>query len=165
MNILALNAGSTSLKFGLFDLALEPRLAGSLDWSGGGRRGAVFSLRPRHGPPETRRVDAGDDATATAVVLEAVAAAMRGEPLAAVGHRIVHGGAEFSRSARVDAAVKAAIGRLGALAPLHNPPALRVLEAAETALAGVPEVAVFDTAFFARLPLSAIVYPVPFAWY
>ena len=165
MTILALNAGSTSLKFGLFDAAREPLLAGAIDWSGGRRREAGLTLRPRHGPPQVSVVDAGDDATATALALQWAAAARHGEAIAAVGHRVVHGGTEFSRSVRVDAAVKAAIGRWGALAPLHNPPALRVIEAAETALPGVPQVAVFDTAFFAALPLSAVVYPVPFEWY
>src|SRR5262249_12889237 len=76
-----------------------------------------------------------------------------------------HGGAEFRGSVRIDAGVKAALQRLIELAPLHNPPALKAIEAAEAALPGVPQVAVFDTAFHATLPPAAFVYPVPYEWY
>jgi len=168
VNTLALNAGSTSLKFGLFDEGPEPRLAGDLDWSGGNRQAATLTLRPRQGGFHSSKVALPDDATATACVVGAAvtAAASAGvAPIAVVGHRVVHGGAEFGQSTRIDQRVKCAIARLGPLAPLHNPTALRVIEAAEAALPGVPQVAVFDTAFFARLPLPAIVYPVPFEWY
>ena len=167
MTILALNAGSTSLKFGLFDAASEPLLAGDIDWAVGDRRQATLTLRPRGAEVVSSRVAVGDDAAATAcaVAAAAKAAATHGEAIGLVGHRVVHGGAEFLESTRIDGRVKAAIAALGLLAPLHNPAALRVIEAAEVALPGIPQVAVFDTAFFARLPLPAILYPVPFEWY
>ena len=88
-----------------------------------------------------------------------------GHNIAAVGHRVVHGGAVFHSSVRIDAGVKKSLAELSELAPLHNPPALAAMEAAEAALPGVPQVAVFDTAFFARLPPQAFVYPLPYEWY
>ena len=88
-----------------------------------------------------------------------------GSTVAVVGHRVVHGGAVFRESVRIDQGVKAAIGRLAELAPLHNPPALEAIEAAESALPGAAHVAVFDTAFFASLRPDAYVYPLPYEWY
>ena len=61
--------------------------------------------------------------------------------------------------------VKAAIAGLGPLAPLHNPPALKAIEAVESLLPGVAQVAVFDTAFFAELPPKAYLYPLPYEYY
>jgi acetate kinase len=85
--------------------------------------------------------------------------------IGAVGHRVVHGGETYRQSVRIDAAVQAEITRLAALAPLHNPPALAGIEAAQRALPQVPQVAVFDTAFHATLEPAAYLYPVPYAWY
>lgn len=83
--------------------------------------------------------------------------------LAAVGHRVVHGGA-FTHSVRITPEVRARIAALAELAPLHNPPSLETLAAAEVALPGVPHVAVFDTAFHASLPPHAFTYPLPHSW-
>ena len=85
--------------------------------------------------------------------------------VAAVGHRVVHGGAEFADAVRVTADVKNVISRFAPLAPLHNPPALRLIEVAEALLPGVPQIAAFDTAYFAALPPEAHVEPVPYEWY
>jgi acetate kinase len=84
--------------------------------------------------------------------------------VAAVGHRIVHGGARFRDPTVVDDEVIAAIGALTALAPLHNAPALAALAEARQALPQVPHVAVFDTAFHATLPDEAATYAVPARW-
>src|SRR5205085_682533 len=83
--------------------------------------------------------------------------------LAAVGHRVVHGG-PFTSSVRITPEVRSRIDRLADLAPLHNPPSLETLAAAEAELPGVPHVAVFDTAFHATLPPEARTYPVPESW-
>jgi acetate kinase len=82
----------------------------------------------------------------------------------AAGHRVVHGGARFREAVVVDAAVREAIGELEAIAPLHNAPALAGIEEAERALPGVPQVAVFDTAFHATIPEEAATYAVPRRW-
>jgi acetate kinase len=79
----------------------------------------------------------------------------------AVAHRIVHGGTRYRRPCLMDAAVLAAIGDASPLAPLHNPVALAVVDAVATHLPAVPQVAVFDTGFFANLPDVARGYAVP----
>jgi acetate kinase len=83
--------------------------------------------------------------------------------LAAVGHRIVHGG-QFTSSVRITPEIRARIAALADLAPLHNPPSLATLAAAEAESPTVPHVAVFDTAFHATLPPEAYTYPIPDKW-
>jgi acetate kinase len=82
-----------------------------------------------------------------------------------VGHRVVHGGNEFEKSTLVTPEVKLAISRMAVLAPLHNPANLEGIEVLERMLPGVPQVAVFDTAFHRHMPLEAMVYPGPYNWF
>ena len=82
----------------------------------------------------------------------------------AVGHRIVHGGSEYSQPTRIEPAVEERLERLSELAPLHNPPALRFVEAALALRPEVPNVACFDTAFHATLPPEASTYALPADW-
>jgi acetate kinase len=171
MGILVINAGSSSLKFGLFEAdTCEPLLAGEIDWAEGDREQARFTLRPRNGHPVTSSLAAPDDFTAAKSAINAALAAGSPGPsgisnITLVGHRVVHGGAEFRDSMLIDGKVKAAIAGFNKLAPLHNPSALKAIEAAETLLPGVPQVAVFDTAFFAQLPPKAYLYALPYEYY
>ncbi|HEY5841323.1 MAG TPA: acetate kinase, partial [Mycobacterium sp.] len=80
--------------------------------------------------------------------------------LAAVGHRVVHGGPDLYRPTVVDDALVARLEELSALAPLHNPPAILGIEVARRALPQVPHIAVFDTAFFHDLPPAAATYAI-----
>jgi acetate kinase len=170
MSILVFNAGSSSLKFGLFDAeARRALVSGGIDWADGDRRHAKLVLLAEPDRQLRATVSAPDDQTAARLAIGSLeeADAGRREPSAAievVGHRVVHGGVEFAGSTRIDARVKAGIARLAELAPLHNPPALEAIHAAEAALPGAVQVAVFDTAFYARLPPRAYVYPVPYQW-
>jgi acetate kinase len=90
--------------------------------------------------------------------------ALEAGTLAAIGHRVVHGGERFQAPARIDAEVCAAIRELAPLAPLHNPANLVGIEVCLEAFPGVPQVAVFDTAFHQTLPPHAFRYAVPEAW-
>lgn len=163
MSILVINAGSTSLKFGVFDAeAREALVSGSIDWPQGDRERAALSLHTPGIPPVRATVSVPTGQAAAACALAAV---QRDFAISLVGHRVVHGGAQFASSRRIDAAVKSAIANLSRLAPLHNPPALEAIEAAEAALPGVPQIAVFDTAFFAQLPPRAYLYPLPHEWH
>jgi acetate kinase len=81
-----------------------------------------------------------------------------------VGHRVVHGGAQFSGPVVVDPAIRAALGELNDLAPLHNPPALAGIDAAMALLPLVPSIACFDTAFHAGLAPEAFTYALPHEW-
>ena len=170
MSILVINAGSSSLKFGLFDAEARQNLAtGLIDWRKDPRQ-AELVIQPENGEPIRSRESVADHRTA---VLNAIrrlgelstASGDAARAIAVVGHRVVHGGTRFQEPVRIDADVKKAIAKLAELAPLHNPPALEAIEAAESALPQTPHVAVFDTSFFAALPPHAYVYPVPYAWF
>jgi acetate kinase len=99
-------------------------------------------------------VDAGEESRPLASLGDAHA-------VAAVGHRIVHGGARFSAPALIDDQVLAELRQLVELAPLHNMPAVEAIEAARDVLPDVPHVAVFDTAFHRTIPEVAATYPLP----
>lgn len=164
MSILVLNAGSSSLKFGLYDESAAELAAGVVDWAGDRRLAELILQRPAAEPIRTLH-ELRDYPAAVACALEALAGSVSGAKITAVGQRVVHGGTRFSDSVLIDAAVKAEIMRLTELAPLHNPPALEAIGAVEGALPGIPQVAVFDTAFYASLAPAHYVYPVPYAWY
>jgi len=133
-----------------------------------GEKGSRLRHRGPRGAEQVRDVEASDHREA----FEHVGAALRGdlargEPdsLAAIGHRVVHGGERFQAPTRVDARVCEAIRELSALAPLHNPANLVGIEVCLAAFPGVPQVAVFDTAFHQTMPPRAFRYAVPEAWY
>lgn len=165
MSILVLNAGSSTLKFALFgDDAGEEIAGGGVDWQGG-RSSAKLALRLPEVGEKQLEGEVEDYSGAVTWILESLAEALAGDPVKKVGHRVVHGGAEFRRTTLIDEQVKRALERISSLVPLHNPPALRTIEAAREALPGVAHVAVFDTAFFSGFPERAFVYPVPYEWY
>jgi len=141
MNVLALNCGSSTVKFRL--VAVEP--------------GA---------PPETGRgLAQGTEAVRSDDYAAAVDVALRqahgAAPVDAVGHRVVHGGARFTAPTPIDDTVISTLTALETLAPLHNRPSLAGIRACRDALdAATPMVAVFDTAFHAKLPASAATYAI-----
>ncbi len=161
--ILVLNAGSSSLKFGVFDLEARHRLLqGTVDWTGGDRNHAQLTVREPDGSENTSTGSIAGEDGAAGYVADVVQARHR---IVLVGHRVVHGGTSLRESTRIDDDVVETIHRLGSLAPLHNPPALAAIRATRHRLPGVPQVAAFDTAFFAELPPAAFVYPLPYEWY
>ena len=85
--------------------------------------------------------------------------------ISAVGHRVVHGGEKFTCSVMIDESVLDAVKEVQHLAPLHNPPNISGIEAAQAVLPNVPHVAIFDTAFHQSMPEHAYLYPVPYEWY
>ena len=108
--------------------------------------------------PTRYEAPVGDYHAAVELVLRLLADSIGADPIAACGHRIVHGGERLRASTRIDAEVKQALADLRELAPLHNPPALAAMEAAEAALPAAVQVGVFDTGFFqtlaGRFPVS-----------
>ena len=142
-HILAINAGSSSLKIGVFDLETGNRESGgAVDWRGGDGNVA-------------------DHASA----LDHLLGDLDLSSVAAIGHRVVQGGASMRESVVVTGEVKAAIEELTVLAPLHNRAALDGIEACERLLPRTPQVACFDTAFHSTLPPVAYHYPVPRRWF
>jgi acetate kinase len=85
--------------------------------------------------------------------------------ISAVGHRVVHGGEKFTRSVRIDENVLKTVKEVAHLAPLHNPPNIAGIEAAQSVLPNVPHIAIFDTAFHQTMPEEAYIYPLPYDWY
>jgi acetate kinase len=135
--VLVLNAGSSSLKYQVVDLA-DPTAR---------VKGLVERIGEAGGVP--------DHTSAVRTVL-----AELGTHPDAVGHRVVHGGTRFVAPTLIDAEVEAEIEALSDLAPLHNPPGLAGIRAARAVLPDVPHVAVFDTAFHATLPDHAAIYAI-----
>ncbi len=170
MDILVINAGSSSVKFAVFDFdTLQPRVRGLLDW-GGRADCATVTLQPQSGEPTTTSIQASDYRAAVVAALGLLQNLGSGEPDGAagvrvVGHRLIHGGEEIRSPVRIDSAMKQTIARFTHLAPLHIPAGLAAIEATEEALPGVPQTGLFDTAFFADIPPAAYLYPVPYDWY
>jgi acetate kinase len=163
MRILALNAGSSSLKASLMESAGEQTLAaGEADWAG---RPTRYQFAAAGANAAATDVDWSDFASAVRRVASDVRRVIGGSgAVAAVAHRVVHGGTRFTEPVRVTAEVEAALQELTALAPLHNPCSLEVMDVARQEYPDVPHVAVFDTAFHATLAPEAFTYPVPFDW-
>ncbi|MFW6730656.1 MAG: acetate/propionate family kinase [Synechococcus sp.] len=150
MATLVVNAGSSSHKLVLFDDDGRRRWSGAIDWSD--RGGALAQ-------------DQEQLARALAPLLaDATAAAITPGPIAAVGHRIVHGGDRFRSAVVLDDAVTGALEALRRLAPLHNGPALDTLAVLRQLLPTAWHAAAFDTAFHRSLPPEAATYALPAAW-
>ncbi len=171
MLLLVFNAGSSSLKFELLettDTAGARRILGGVFTDAADGSG-LFACRNATGmAPALARVSSLADAALSALTWLSDTSVhgrdlMAG--LAATVHRIVHGGERFRATTRLGDPEIAALGTISELAPLHNPPALRVVEAVRQSLgAGVPVIGVFDTAYFADLPEVAYQYAVPVRW-
>ena len=159
--VLVLNSGSSSVKYQL----VEPDSGTSVASGIVERIGeAISSAKLVIGERELRRDDPiadHDAALRTVFELFAEAGADLGTTgLAAVGHRVVHGGQELYRPTLVDDALITKLAELSPLAPLHNPPAVLGIEVARRILPGVPHIAVFDTAFFHDLPPASATYAI-----
>jgi len=167
MKILVCNAGSSSLKFSLFEAEGELLLAeGGIDWTTKPTR-LVFRRTGHQEIREELKLEKHADAVARILddLQAGPSAPLRvfGE-LQAVGHRVVHGGKRYTAAVRITPEVKRTIGELAELAPLHNPASLDGITAVEQVLPKVPQVAAFDTAFHATLSEAARTYPVPQKW-
>jgi acetate kinase len=177
MNILVLNAGSATLKFQVVSTDADRiasdsdvKLAQGIIERIGGE--AIVSARSADGVRRKLTANMSDMRSAVDWVVSWVTSEDSGSTLTsraelqAVGHRVVHGGEQFTQSALVDAEVLREIEDNIELAPLHNPHNLRGIQAARAALGeGVPQVAVFDTSFHQTLPEHAYLYAIPYPLY
>jgi acetate kinase len=169
-SILTLNAGSSSLKFALFgliDVHQGQLIGGQI---AADDRGARFLVRDCTGDvlADRRYAMPGgalDADRAIEILLEWLSVAVPKLSLSAVGHRVVHGGAEFSRPVALDDNVIAALTRLARLAPLHQPFNLKGIAAARAAFPAVPQIACFDTAFHAGQAFEEATFGLPRAYY
>ncbi len=170
MKILVLNAGSSSHKAALFDFATaqEPLWRSQLDWT---HQAGVVELeaktadgRKHQATLETQDKTEGLRWMLETLVNSPVQVLQDLSEIQAVGHRIVHGGRKYQQSVAITPDVKNTIRELFPLAPAHNPANLEGIEAMESILGAVPQVAVFDTAFHAQMPPAASTYPGPYEW-
>lgn len=169
MKVLVINAGSSSLKYQFF----ESETGAVLAKGGAERIGLDDSIitHTRNGDDKVViETDLPDHKDAMEQVLSLLTSPNYGViqsmmEIDAVGHRVVHGGEKFSASALITPSVKAAIRVCYDLAPLHNPPNMTGIEACEAAMPGVPQVAVFDTAFHQTMPAPAYMYALPYEMY
>jgi len=168
MKILVVNCGSSSIKFQLYSMPDRQVVAKGLVE----RIGEPGSALKFHSGSDEHRVERTipDHDEGMRLILECLlGSAGHGlsEPqaIAAVGHRVVHGGEEFTGSVLIDDRVLASIDRYVDLAPLHNPANLTGIRAARHAMPGIPHVACFDTAFHATIPQVAYLYALPLAVY
>ena len=158
--VLVINCGSSSIKYALVPAAADqPRLTGLAERLGSAD--ARLKGVDSRGESFARSLGSADHVQALAAILEGLGDHRPG----AVGHRVVHGGERFTRAARLDDDVVAAIEATSALAPLHNPANLQGIAATRTLFPALPQVAVFDTAFHQSLPPRAYRYALPEALY
>lgn len=170
---LIINAGSSSLKYQVFEMPEAKVLAKGIFEQIGtactfthkiekdGEEVKVFNKKP---------VEANDHNDAITILLETLTDKETGvltsmNDISAVGHRVLHGGEEFSGSVLVTEDVKAAIRKCIPLGPLHNPANLIGIEVCENIMKGIPQVAVFDTAFHQTIPDYAYMYALPYKYY
>ncbi|MFC7682067.1 acetate/propionate family kinase [Paenibacillus sp. GCM10028914] len=165
MNILVINAGSSSLKYQLYNMTDESVLAKGLV-ERIGMDSSILTHKPTGKQEVTEVSEILEHTTAIRKVLGMLTDEEHGvissvDEIQAVGHRVVHGGESFKESALVNGEAKAEIRRLFDLAPLHNPAAMMGIKAAETNMPGVPQVVVFDTAFHQTMPEKSYLYAIP----
>lgn len=175
MKILVLNAGSSSQKSCLYQLSnslpelpIEPLWEAKIDWS---RQQGIAEIKIE-GKGAVLEEELQSDSRPT-VISHMLNTLIEGKTqvikelaeIDVVGHRVVHGGQEYSEATVITPKVREVIARLSTFAPVHNPANMEGIEAIEQLLPNVPQVAVFDTAFHSQLPLSAAVYPIPYEYY
>ena len=178
MNVLVLNCGSSSLKFQLVETDYEriERSADRIKAKGSCERigsQSLISLWSEGKQPQQLAVPFRDHRAAIDFMMRWIVSSEAGiagiqtlADISAVGHRVVHGGERFFESVVIDDQVIRGIEECIELAPLHNPANLSGIRAVREALGpGVPQVAVFDTAFHAQMPEAAYVYAIPYQFY
>ncbi len=169
MTILVLNSGSSSVKYRLFEMNGEKCLA----WGVVERIGAngALLIHQRHDGDQVKLAgEIADHQSAIEYILAILLSPNHGviadrQEIKAVGHRVVHGGEKFSGSIIIDAEVMSQLHDCIELAPLHNPANIKGIQACKAAMKGVPQVAVFDTAFHHDMPDYAYMYGLPYILY
>jgi len=169
MKVLVINAGSSSLKYQLIDMTTESPLAIGL-CERIGIKDSIITQKRFDGKKYEKTTDFPNHKVALEAALKVLIDPEFGviknmDEIKAVGHRVVHGGEKFTSSALLTKDVEKAIKDCFELAPLHNPPNMMGIEAAEEIIPGLPNVVVFDTAFHMTIPKYAYIYALPYSMY
>ncbi len=168
MKILVLNAGSSSLKYQLFDMDSSQVLSkGTCERIGDG--GFITHKRPEC-TDYTEEVSFPDHGTALSKVLSLLTSPAYGvigstDEIDAVGHRVAHGGEGLKESTRITEATVKYLETIVPLNPLHGPPAIAGIKACMSLMPTLPQVAVFDTSFYSTIAPDGYVYPIPYEFY
>ena len=166
MKILTVNAGSSSLKFTLFEMPEEKAIASGL-FEKIGLNGSSYTIK-YNGEKITKEYDLKDHSVAVKKLMDeliALGIIYSLDEIEGVGHRILHGAQEFSEPTVLNMDVVQAISKYNELGPLHNPANLMGATSFIEALPNVTNVGVFDTAFHQTMGEEEFLYPVPFEWY
>ncbi|HCF31002.1 MAG TPA: acetate kinase, partial [Bacillus sp. (in: Bacteria)] len=164
--IIAINAGSSSLKFQLFEMPSETVLTKGLV-ERIGLEDSIFTITV-DGEKQKEITNIPDHAVAVNMLLKKLTEngiVKSLDEIGGIGHRVVHGGEKFADSVLITDEVLADIEELSDLAPLHNPANVVGIKAFQEVLPNVPAVAVFDTAFHQTMPESAFLYSLPYEYY
>ncbi|MFP4489239.1 MAG: acetate kinase, partial [Bacteroidales bacterium] len=170
MVILVLNCGSSSIKYKVFDLedGAEVKAKGLVERIG--ISDSILSHKPLGKEAHKIITSIPDHTIGINLVIDALTHKEYGviddvRDIAAVGHRVAHGGENFTSSVLIDSKVKKDIEMCCELAPLHNPANLKGILSVEKLVPGVPQVAVFDTSFHQTIPDYAYMYALPYEYY
>lgn len=166
MKILCVNAGSSSLKFQLYEMPAEISIIGGYVEKIGAKD-SFYTIKFEGKKTETKR-EIKDHSEAVAVMLEELVnygAVSELSEIRGVGHRVLHGGEKYADSVVIDGQVLKDIKDLTKLGPLHHPGNIAGIKAMQKALPEAVQVAVFDTAFHQTIPKEEFMYPVPMEWY
>jgi acetate kinase len=160
--VLTINGGSSSLKFALYPVAgpSEPIVSGRIERIGRGESGLVVSGIGGSGK-ESHAVEAPDQAAAARLVIKHLERDSGLAAIAAIGHRVVHGGVHFTEPMRVTSQMIDQLRRISPLDPDHLPGEITLIETFGSAIPGVPQVACFDTGFHRTMPRTAQIVPIP----
>lgn len=169
MNILVINAGSSSVKFTLFRMDDETALANGIV-ERLGLAGTRLNYKNLKGDKLCKEVHVADTVKAVGIITSVLTDDQYGvidsaKDISAVGHRVVHGGEKITNPVIIDRGVKEIIKECFMLAPLHNPHNLKGIKASKQHFSGVLQVAVFDTAFHSTIPEHAYLYGLPYRLY
>jgi acetate kinase len=163
MNVLVLNCGSSSAKFAVIDAVSGRELVSGIAQRLGSAQASLdFKV---DGRKESRLLHGAAHEKALREVVALLEELGVADQIAGVGHRVVHGGAKFSGSMPITAEVVAKIEECIPLGPLHNPANLLGIKISQELFPGLPQVAVFDTAFHQTMPPRAYLYAVPYDWF
>ncbi|HAN76287.1 MAG TPA: acetate kinase, partial [Bacteroidales bacterium] len=167
MKILVLNCGSSSIKYQLFEMNDLSILAkGTMEKIG--LKGSFLKIEKPNGDKVVFEGEIIDHQAGIEYILGVISSEKHGcianlDEINAVGHRVVHGGELFNSSVLITDAVIKAIEQTIELAPLHNPPNLKGIQAVSSVMPKIPQVAVFDTAFHQTMPEHAYMYALPYS--
>lgn len=166
MKIMAVNAGSSSIKFQLLDMPKETQITSGIVERIGSEE-ALFTIK-YNGQKFVETLPIKDHAVGVQLILEGLIkhqVISKIEDIEGVGHRVVQGGEFFKDSTLINDAVLSKIIDLGEMAPLHNPANATGIKAFRAVLPNVPQVAVFDTVFHQTMQKDAYLYGTPYEWY